>query len=296
MPNEIFDELKDSKSIKGSSHVALSYSYIYLVTWLYRYTKYSNTKTHLDQKKLKQILGYNENDKRIDYLIKKNGVLEQMKYLETTRNFPIDWEFEDGDYNEDDILAVRFNLLNDFRDSENRSDVEYYNDMKKYNKNIKIKYPIKAFIRENDYGTFYKFDNTHLIPFEVFIFCIGNDDIGVVGFYLWSYLKSKNQIYTNGYDVSFTNLSDETGINIRTLTRYIDSLKKYQMIKFNYNQDYFVWGLTEENRKATTYITNEYELFSDKPVAYEKIKKMSYENYLKLQEYKDKIEKVTFCP
>ncbi|MGG4038566.1 hypothetical protein ABEV80_10425, partial [Heyndrickxia ginsengihumi] len=101
---------------------------------------------------------------------------------------------------------------------------------------------------------------------------IGYILIGCTGFYLWSYLKMKNQIFTNGYDVSLTNLSIQTGINYRTMCDYLLALRKFNMIKVKYNQEYFSLAINENERKANTYITNEYNLFSLSPIQVEKMK------------------------
>lgn len=292
MPNEIFNDLK--LYIKdNSSHIAFAYSYIYLTTWLYRYTKYANVTVKLDQKKLKEILGYSPTYPEINYIIKKNGVLEQMNYLKTTTDYPVTWEFKVGEYSDEGIEELTFEMYSQFKD-------EYGLDYGlNLGRNFKVKYPVKAFTRNSATddildGTFYEVDNTHLVPFEVFLYCASNNKVGLTGFYIWCYLKMKCQMFESGYDVSLNNLSSEVGISNRTLIKYIDRLKRYKMIDFCYNQDYFVWGLQKEDRKSTTYITNDYELFSDEPVAYEKIKRMSHEDYVKLQNYKEEIKKYRY--
>ena len=63
MPNEIFGDLQ--KNIDNASHIAFAYSYIYFVTWLYRYAKYGMVNELIDQKFIKRILGYNENYKKL---------------------------------------------------------------------------------------------------------------------------------------------------------------------------------------------------------------------------------------
>lgn len=94
MPNEIFDDLKGA--IPDSPHIAFAYSYTYLAAWLYRYSKHiSPTEGFIDNVKMKQILGYNENYKKLDYLIKKNGLLDQLGYTETVKDFPTSWTYDE---------------------------------------------------------------------------------------------------------------------------------------------------------------------------------------------------------
>lgn len=281
MPNEIFNELK--KSLRGnSSHISFAYSYTYLTTWLYRYAKYGDKNMIIDQKKLKEILGYSPSYKKVDFIIKKDGLLEQMKILETTTDYPVFWIFEDK------YEGVKFEYLSDFKDDEMYPYIHI-------GKNFKVKRPIRAFTRhvydeesielyENEGyedGTFYELHNTHLIPFEVFLYSMSNKDVGVIGFYLWSYLKMKCQIYNGGYDVSFDELEIETGISRSTVAKYLKSLKQYRMVSFYHNQECFSLALKDEDKKANTYITNNYELFTSNPIPYDKIKVISKEEYYK---------------
>src|SRR5699024_11535773 len=80
MPNEIFKDLQSN--IKTSTHIAFAYSYYYLTSWLYRNVKYAeDLPIEINTKTLKKLLGYNQNYKPINYIIKKNGVLEQINYI-----------------------------------------------------------------------------------------------------------------------------------------------------------------------------------------------------------------------
>jgi hypothetical protein len=115
-----------------------------------------------------------------------------------------------------------------------------------------------------------------------------NDKIGCTGFYLYSYLKRMNDFYFGGYDCPVEKLSEETGIPTRTLTNYLDVLKKYHMVECTINQKHFVLGLPQEERKANTYETMEFELFNDKPIPYEKIKVKSRADYYEEQKEKFK--------
>jgi hypothetical protein len=170
MPNEIFIDLKGA--VYNSPHLAFAYSYTYLVTWLYRYAKHMSKDGLIDNGKLKEILGYNAITKGLDYLTKKNGLLDQLGCTETVKDFPTLWTFEDGD--------LEFEMY-----SENKEMLTTWNLPGKYS----IKYPVKAFHRYDEDvldGTFYEIASTHCIPFEVFMFCMSNNLIGTIGFYLYS--------------------------------------------------------------------------------------------------------------
>lgn len=285
LPNEIFEDLLNENRIKSISHRAFAYSYIYLVTWLYRYCKYSETTETIDQRKLKDILGLHPEGKSVNYLISKNGLLEQLGYLKTTTNYPVSWIFEDGNYdNDDNLIGVTFETYNDLKDS------SFMHENLNMGRNFNIKYPIKAFHRNGNEeeldGTFYNFESTFLVPFEVFLYCMSNEEVGTMGFYLWSYLKMKSQIFVNGYDASIERLERETGLKNRTVVKYISILKKYRMVKFWHNQDFFAPNLEKEKRKSNTYLANDYDLFSDKPVTYEKIKFVTEDEYNKIKDNK----------
>ena len=278
MPNEIFSDLQ--KNIDNASHIAFAYSYIYFITWLYRYAKYGTANELIDQKFIKRILGYNENYKKLDYLIKQNGILEQMDYIRTEKDFPIAYSY-------DEIDGLQFQYVDDFK--------EYTEYIKALNvpKNFKIKFPVKAFYRdkesEEDYyedGTFFYVDKTHLVPFEAFIFCMTNEDLGCTGFYLYAFLRCMNQIY-GGYRVSLETLEEKTAIKGRTLDKYLDSLKKYNMIHCKVED--FVVGLGKGEKMPNTYFTNEPTNFTNITKQYQKRKVMSVYTYYKQLEEKQKL-------
>lgn len=265
MPNEVFDDLKDN--IKTTPHVAFSYSYIYLITYLYRYAKYFNVPEVLNNAKVKELLGYNPKQQTLDYLIKRNGLLDEIGYTETTRDFPFGWV-----YKVDDDEGLSFQLSSELEKSEL--------SILSVPKQFFIKNPLKAFSRiivEEDgteceiEGTFYNVSNTHSVSFEAFMFCMSNSKIGCVGFYLYSYLKSKNDIHTDGYDVSLEKIEMSTGISRSTLIKYLGVLRSYKMIDVTYNQEYFSLAIKEEDRLPNTYTVRDYKLFSSTPKDYKKI-------------------------
>lgn len=277
MPNEIFTDLIGA--IKNSPHIGFAYSYIYLVTWLYRYAKHMSNEGFLDNGKIKKILGYNANTKGLDYLTKRNGLLDQLGYTETAKDFPIAWTFEDN--------LLEFDMISD-----NKEILDIWNLSRKYS----IKFPVKGFYRylndeelkveyESGYedGTFFDVSNTHCIPFEVFMYCMDNEDIGTIGFYLYSFIKWKNNYFTGAWDVSIENLQSETGIAENTLLRYLDQLKKFNMIEAKINQEYFSLAIPLELRKANSYMSKEFKSFLHNPKSYEKIKVMKVKEYKKLQ-------------
>lgn len=257
MPNEIFIEL--NPAIDSNPHVHFAYSYIYLTHWLYRHAKHMTKNGIINNDMIKEILGYNAKQKKLDYLIKKDGLLDQLGYTETVKDLPISWKFEDE--------TVEFEMLSD-----NKEILEFWDLPRKYS----IKYPVKAFNRqisdEIEDGTFYYVWNTHCIPFEVFMYCMSNDQIGTTGFYLYSYIKMMNDKFPSGWDIAIEKMTKVTGIPTKTLTRYIDVLRKYKMVEVTYNQEHFSLAMRIEDRKANTYAINKFSSFTNNPVAIEKMK------------------------
>jgi len=280
MPNEIFTDLtnfitKHEKSKeKVGSKIAFAYSYYYLISWLYRYAKYSAIK--IDTKDIKSILGYSPTTTSVDCIIKKNGILDKLNYTTTDNDYPVMWNYDKNE-------GVTFDYMSGC------SEVDKLYLINKTSRNYKIKVPLKGIHRTaeseedcHEDGTFHDVSDTHLVEFETFAECMSNDNIGVYGFYIYSYLKYQNQLYDGGVDVSVYALSEETGVSIRSLVKYLDILKKYKLIDCILNQDYYVIGLRDADRKANTYITNDYDKFVDEPITYRKMELISPDKYKKM--------------
>ena len=285
MPNEIFDNLIILKG-QTSKHIAFAYTYYYFITWLYRYAKYE--KFVINKQQLLSFLGYNGNTGRLDYIIKKNGVLDNLGLTITTTNYPVYASYET------DVSELNFTLLED-------NDIESQKHYKKrHSSKYTIKYPVLAFERpqllksdkeesnlEAEYeiveGTFYDISNTHLVDFRVFLFCMSKKDLGCTAFYIWSYLQMKKQIF-NKYDAVLQRIADETYLSEKTVERYHNAMRGYNMIEVIHNQKYF--SLALENRKANSHITNTFEYFKKEKVEYKKMEVVSVEKHLKLEENK----------
>lgn len=314
IPNEVFDELQeavDTGHIHNVSHMTFAYSYIYLTQWLYRHCKHEvidmNTKdrVYIDNGKMKEILGSNAKYKPLDYLTKctkkEVGVLEQMKWIETTADYPIMW------YPEDSKRDNAFHMFSEYAEEMEYYDTAYDKPPHKFT----IKKPTRAFHRfinkeeyqdcdyENDYpDSIFNgvIEKTHEVSFLVFAFCMSNKDIGTTGFYLYSYLKMMNDRYEGGWDCSVDKMIKLTGLPEKTLKRYLDALRKHKMVLGIANQDVWSKALKPSERKANTYITNEIKKFSWTPVDYTKIKVLTVSEYYK--EYgkpeEDQVEKLEF--
>lgn len=286
MPNEIFEDLKSY--ITNSPHIAFSYSYIYLIFWLWRNTKYFNEVDIIDNKTIKRILGYNPNTQGLDYIIKKNGLLDQCEYTESTRSYPMSWS-----YTEDEGFTF-------FMSSE--IDETIKDKFPEVPKRFFLKKPLKGFNRvlvENgvEYeilGTFQAIENTHMIDFNVFLFCMSNEKLGCISFYLYCYLKYRSDIKgieEEQLTISLENLSKDSGITKRTLDKYLNALKGYRMIDFNHNQDFFVLGLGKDDRESNSYSIRSYREFNfeDAPLAFDRIEVVERVDYFKMLEEEKKM-------
>lgn len=273
MVNEVFDDLK--ANIKNAPHIAFAYSHLYLSTWLYRYSKHFNVGV-FDNAKIKEILGYDPNNRTMNYLIKKGGLLDKMGYTTSTKDFPVDSKLNDD-------KDLEFTMSSEFKDMG-----VFVADVPKM---FFLKRPTKGFDRilvdekgeEYDaVGTFREIGNTHNIPFEVFLYCMDNEEVGCTGFYLYSYLSHKNDIHEGKYDVSLENLAKETGISGRALDKYLGALKSFKLVDFILNQEFFAIGMRDFERKSNTYIVNEHYGFSNIPIPFATIEIMKKQDYFEM--------------
>ena len=275
LPNEIFSDLQPY--ITDSSHIAYAYSYTYLTHFLYRNYKYLYTQKLLDGNVIKKILGYSQSNRTMNYITKKGGLLDEHGYTKSTKNYPNIYQFEEGFAS---LLAA-----------ESIGDVLPLVVPKMFF----LKYPLLAFDRvlklevegqieeKKIAGTFFDKTNTHSVPFKVFLYCMSNKELGVIAFYLFCWFKYRNDMFGGGYDVPLSKLSKETGIKRRSLIKYMDLLKGYRMIDFIHNQNFFVLGALKEDRKATKYIANDINNFSEEHKSYKKMDVQLREEYFKLK-------------
>lgn len=232
IPNEIFTDFTKNEQI-SSKNIGFLYTYYCVITYLYRYCKYS-TGEFINNEMIKQILGYAKENKKIDYLIKKDGVLDQMGYTKTIKDFPIGYRL--------DSQYIEFDMYSEL-DRETRKLIPMP-------KNYHIKYPVKAFYRYEDNiydGTFYDIANTHLFDVQLFIKMM-DDDISASEYFIFQLLTHKNDMYRNGYSIGLKQLNREINISERTLIRYIDKLEQNGYIKIVREE------CKAANTKANTYI------------------------------------------
>jgi hypothetical protein len=221
MPNEIFDDFKNN--IEKTQHIAFSYAYYYFISHLYRHCEYEG----VTQAIIKERLGYNQNEKRLDYLIKKDGVLDSIGYTETTKDFPIGWSLdEDG--------TVCFNTIQEL----DSSLIPIISE-----KNFKVKCPLKFFYRTREAqhekvldGILYDISSTHRIFYKDFQTCMDNKELGTMAFFIYAWISHKNDIYQGAYTRPSRELSAELGISEPTLFKYLDNMQKHKLLNIKHEK------------------------------------------------------------
>lgn len=215
MPNEIFDDIQNNLP---TTHAAFAYSYYFLISYLYRYAKYSSHK--FTQPELKQFLRYSLTNTKIDFIIKRGGVLDAIGYTTTTNDYPVTWTLHDRE--------LSFTYLSDLK----KSGIYSEND-----KNYRIKLPIKAFYRQKEAenigynnGTFFEIDNTHRLSIRSFINAMENTEVGTMGFYIYAFLKERSDKFKDGVYVSNQQITEKLNLSPATVSKYIKILEENRYI------------------------------------------------------------------
>jgi len=211
MPNEIFADF-NKMQFKNYKHKCFAYCYYYISNYLYRNVVYGlGYASELSMKRLAlyMVSSYNS----VSYIIRKDGLLDNSKYTETTTDFPVSYTLNDGILDFFGIKSLDRGVIK----SSNR---------------LSVKIPLKSFVREpheglDDYytGTYYQFANTHNVPYKIFARTISDSELGIVGFYILSYLKMMCDRFPQGYQISNEDLSINVGCASRTIINYTKRLE-----------------------------------------------------------------------
>lgn len=281
IPNELFAQLlrmKEDKELKPV-HIGFTYSYIYLQTYMYRYSTYDSYVPSVEE--IKELLTYSPNDQRTNYIIKKNGLLEQKDILTTTNDFPIISEMVDDEYSFDRVIKIT--TIQEFCKEIQYVTVGEWRNQMGVNRRTTCKYPVFAFKRyvEDDEGgvfcdgTFFDISNTHLINMNTFLFCMITEDIGVNGFYVYAYLLDKSNKFADDFRASYRRIAQETGLSFGTISSLMNALRSHNLIVTVHNMEYFSPGRNKNERIASSHKVNKSEKFSVDKIDYEKLKFLS---------------------
>lgn len=250
LPNRLFNYLKQliqNNKLK-KEHLSFTYSYIYFMTYMYRYAKYQFLVPKTNQ--IKQLFGYSLKNQQLDYIIKKNGILEPI--LMTTNNFPIFVEYE--------YKQPKFTCINDIKHDDNW---QYW--IEQWKKNLGVtnrstcKLPVFGFhydykqgYNENEVfdGSFYETYDMTIVDFRIFDFCMSKpDELGVQAFYIYCWLKWKNEKHNKNFKSTRKRLSDELMISEGSVYKYISFMKRYRLI-----------DTTNSHSEANAYKINDFEM------------------------------------
>ena len=239
MPNEIFTDLKGS--ISSSKHAAFAYAYYCYTDMLYRYCMYHADRA-MNQSEIKADLGISPTEKRLDYIIKKDGILEQIGYIQTITDYPLSWNLDEG--------FIQFTSQKEYKQNNKISDITIISQ-----KTTKVKYPIKSFHRTEESredrlldGTYYDLSWTHEITYETLRSIVSDPELGYMGFYIYGYIKSKNGLGRREYQLSTRQAKQELGMSKNTFLKYASKLeeKRYLLVKRG----------NKEEREANLYLAN----------------------------------------
>lgn len=252
IPNDIFLTLRELEEfeILKSIHIPFTFSYLYLIAYMYKYAKYSELA--LSNSDIKEILQANRNTQGYNYILKKGSVLDINGITETVNEVPIGYNVSD------------FEAFYIFTGQDELLTTTFYKS-KGLNKRYSIKKPL--YFMEN--GLF-KIENTTLIDVRVFDFCMRKDDLGVIGFYLYCYLHYKNTQFEEGYTAGIYRLAEELKLSTGTIDNYRKVLRKYNMIKVVVND-----FISQSNNNSYTNVTNDYKYFTENHINYKKLKHLN---------------------
>jgi len=199
IPNEIFIDFS-KLNYKSNSHYAFTVCYYVLTSFLYYKAHYGIQK--LTQPDLKEYLGYSRDNPTINYIIKRNGLLDQTEYTETTTDYPILYDY------------IRMEYVT-------RKDAD--TEIGKYighDRNYTVKVPLKGL-----YGSFVCIKNTTKIDFRIFERIVTNKDLGCTSFLVYLYIKFRGTLI-----IGFEDFSKIIKCSVVTLQNAVKSLESRNYI------------------------------------------------------------------
>ena len=232
IPNDVFKDL--TKTIKNNGkpnaqQISFAYAYLVTIAFLYKYAHFVDVDngTYIQNKDIKQVLGYGEKTKTVDKIIKKDGILEQLRLVHTTKNYPVSVEYTDEIIN--DVRMREFITIEMLSDKD-----AYYKEVKRIvkNRNYEIKEPLFLFDYKNDAGSLYSYENTHKITIDEFLKFIYDGELNNIDFMLYAFFKYKcHGFLENTRNLALDKIELEIGIGKNTFYKYLEKLEKRNYVK-----------------------------------------------------------------
>lgn len=284
--NRYFTELlklANNKVLKAS-HIPFTFSYLYLQTYLFRYTKYDNYVPSVGE--VKEILTYNKTNTMLNYIIKDGGILDTYNLTKTLYDFPIIHEW-DGD-------TLEFTLLSHFNDGSGYG--RQWRKDKGINFNSNCKYPVLGFyddlesfdeVSMNNYGgTFFNTYNLTLIEWNIFNYCMSHSELGCTGFYLYSFVKWQEGLNGN-CQMGLSLLSKLTGLSTSSISRYMKPLREHNLVEcvsgtYIVNADARRKDDEDIQKESNTYFANEFSKITDNK------SEITRPDFISMEHYRDK--------
>jgi len=290
MTNEYFEILPKLFTDENKwKFTTFSYAYLYLNTYMYRWSTYGQYIPKVNE--IKEILGLYGNDKRYNDVIKKDGILDAYGLTETVgvKDIPILNTV-------DEFEGLKFDFVSDiFPDSKCEIFKEWKN-AKCITPKTTIKKPVLALhsnIKNDDFmGTFYNPNNFTNIPFEVFAFCMSKKELGVAGFFIYAYIKNGMETYKEEFKTSHRMIANKFGGAYTTIYDSLVALIKHGLVERFLGQEEFSKAMPLEERQASIYTVLECaELFNKEGnVDYEKASVLTVEEYKEINKKEEKLE------
>lgn len=255
IPNGLFKDL--SKSIKGKNgctniqQSSFAYAYLVAIAFLYKYAHFVDVdnNTYVQNADIKQILGYGKTTKTIDKIIKKNGLLEELNLVSTTKNYPISFGNTAEEFSGNKMRT--FTTI-DMVDLDYVNYTEIKNIVK--NRNYEIKEPTFLFEYKDDAGSLYEYSNTHKITITELIALLYDEELDNIDFLMYGFFKSKCfNLKDNTKAIALSYIVQELGISRDTFYNHLKVLKEKRFMEVNHKN----WIMGNTNA-VDTIEANEY--------------------------------------
>ena len=221
MPNRIFADMRQwlqEGELKSPQHQEFIYGFYWLIAYLWGFAKYGEYDYIISD--IKGLLGYNPNEKRINYIIKQDGLLDRKRYTDTVDDFPVLWSLKDGE--------LSHTMLSDY-DEVDQQIVNKFKSQKPF-----VKSPLLSLGEDRD-GLYWNADNSHIIRGDVFTLCMENKELRCAGLYLYGMLQmmsDKNLHFNKSEEFQCANktLVELTGWGITKVKKIVNELCEVGLI------------------------------------------------------------------